>query len=79
MAVESDDLDRAADLTEERTRALIEEVQRKARPEQVRRGDGSWPQEDCEDCGLEIEPGRLELGKIRCFHCQTVLEKRGRR
>ncbi len=29
-----------------------------------------------EDCGVEIPPGRLLHGKVRCVDCQHALEKR---
>lgn len=32
--------------------------------------------ETCIDCGDDIPEGRLALGKIRCVHCQELLEKR---
>ena len=34
---------------------------------------------DCVDCGESIEPGRVQLGKVRCFHCQSDREKRAKR
>jgi RNA polymerase-binding transcription factor DksA len=34
--------------------------------------------ESCIDCGETIHKVRLELGKIRCFDCQTELEKRSK-
>lgn len=34
--------------------------------------------ENCIDCGEPIHKVRLELGKIRCFDCQTELEKRSK-
>lgn len=29
-----------------------------------------------EDCGIEIPPARLAMGKVRCVGCQGLLEKR---
>ena len=34
--------------------------------------------ESCIDCGETIPANRLQLGKIRCVHCQTILERRGK-
>jgi len=34
--------------------------------------------ESCIDCGETIHKVRLDLGKIRCFDCQTALEKRSK-
>jgi hypothetical protein len=73
---EADDLDRASDLTLALNDSAIEEVRRAARPEQVVGPDGKWPQTTCEDCEERIPAARLKLGKIRCIHCQGVLERR---
>lgn len=70
-----DELDRAAHLTEMQNEAAVEEARWKARPEQERNPDGTWPTEVCVDCGDDIEPARLEMGKIRCFRCQSNLER----
>ena len=75
MAAEADNLDRAATLTQQLADAAVDEVRRAALPEQVQRADGTWPSPDCE-CGEAIPEGRLVLGKIRCIHCQMVLERR---
>lgn len=75
-----DVLDRASALTERLTEAYVDSARRLARPEQVQNPDGSWPQTECEDCGADIELGRLALGKIRCRGCQEAresLQKRG--
>lgn len=50
-------------------------IRRLAQPEQVRRPDGTWPHTECEDCAGDIEPGRLALGKVRCFTCQEERER----
>lgn len=34
--------------------------------------------ESCVECGNEIPEGRLALGKVRCVHCQSKLENRGK-
>ena len=73
---EADDLDRASDLTLALNDSAIEEVRRAARPEQVVGPDGKWLRTNCEDCEEKIPVGRLKLGKIRCVHCQTLLERR---
>lgn len=74
-----DILDRASALTERLTEAYVGQARRRAQPEQEQNPDGSWPQTDCEDCGCDIEPGRLALGKIRCFACQSARESRQKR
>jgi RNA polymerase-binding transcription factor DksA len=73
-----DVLDRASALTDRLTEAYVDAARRKARPEQVQNPDGSWPQTEC-DCGEEIGPARLALGKIRCLDCQAELEARQKR
>ena len=50
-----------------------------ARPEQVRDLNGNWPTLECVDCGELIEEVRLEMGKVRCFSCQSFLEDQRRR
>lgn len=72
---EADNLDRAADLTEELAQAAVADVRRRALPEQSRNADGSWPVTDCDDCGNEIPKRRLALGKIRCIYCQSARER----
>ena len=73
---EADDLDRASELTQAQNDSAIDEVRRLARPEQVVGPDGKWHQTTCEDCEEKIPLARLRLGKIRCIHCQTMLERR---
>jgi ribosomal protein S27E len=70
----ADNLDRAAELTQSLADAAVIEVQRAARPEQSRNPDGSWPHPECVDCGEEQLAVRLQMGRIRCVACQTVLE-----
>ena len=72
----ADDLDQAAELTQMMNDSAIAQVQKLAKPEQVQNADGTWPKPDCDDCGGEMVPGRLKLGKIRCVHCQGALERR---
>lgn len=71
-------LDRASALTQQLNDASVNHARAMARPEQARNQDGSWPHTECVDCGLDIEAGRLSLGKIRCFSCQSDLERRNR-
>ena len=72
---DADDLDRAADLTQLRRDDAVAEVQRKLLPQQVQNPDGSWPQPDCDDCGVEIPEARLAMGRIRCVFCQDRRER----
>ena len=49
----------------------------KAAPQQKQNADGTWPVTECE-CGVEIVPARLALGRIKCVACQTEQELRER-
>jgi len=72
-----DIIDQASDLELAQTESHLNLARRAAKPEQVQRTDGSWPQPDCEDCGEEIPLKRLlACGSIRCIYCQELLEKR---
>lgn len=75
--MQADHLDQATDETLKATKHSEDAVRRRAKPDQTQNADGSWPQEDCEDCGNEIPPARLlACGSIRCVYCQTLLEKK---
>ncbi len=72
----ADNLDAAAELTQQRTNDAIKNASWCMRPQQVQNPDGTWPHTDCDDCGNEIPMARLQMGRIRCFYCQERLEKR---
>lgn len=72
----SDPLDQASRLEELTTAYLLAQQLGKSNPEQYSLPNGQWPTTDCVDCDLPIEAGRLTLGKVRCFHCQSDKEKR---
>ena len=71
----SDPIDDASNTTMLFTEHALSAARAKAAPQQVKNEDGSWPHEDCNDCGLEIERGRLELGYITCVTCATKAER----
>jgi RNA polymerase-binding transcription factor DksA len=75
MAAVADDLDVASELTQKLTDAYIANTREKAKPEQVQAADGTWPITECVDCGVDIPPLRLALGKTRCVGCQGDSEK----
>lgn len=75
--MEADDLDRAAELTQQLRDAATIECQKAIAPQQVQLPDGSWPNPECE-CGELIPEARLRLGRIRCFDCQEALERSSR-
>jgi len=70
----SDLVDEANALTEANTANLIELARRANAPETHPDFDG----ETCVDCGADIPPQRLALGKVRCVHCQSKKEARER-
>ena len=47
-----------------------------AAPEQKQDESGAWETEECVDCGEDIEEQRLAMGKVRCFSCQSIKEKK---
>lgn len=65
-----------ADLASDRIEQHQADSERHARG---RSGPESHPDFDgshCVDCGDDILPARLLLGKIRCLDCQEVLESK---
>lgn len=80
MALEADDLDRAAELTQRANDAAIEEAKRRNKAEQAQNPDGTWPVTQCVDCEDVLTHLRMSMGRIRCVYCQTEIEalrKRG--
>ena len=73
----ADVLDYAALLADSQARESIQSIRRAAAPEQ-QCINGEWETEVCVDCEEPIEPGRLEMGRIRCFSCQSLLERKRR-
>jgi RNA polymerase-binding transcription factor DksA len=71
----ADELDRAAELQQSMNDEAVLKVQRAAAPQQRQNPDGSWPQTECADCGEDIEPARLAHGRVRCYECQSTLER----
>ena len=68
----ADILDQASEVAQQATDDAVARYRRLAAPEQ----DPDDIDPYCCDCGGEIEPGRLELLKKRCFQCQTLFENR---
>lgn len=76
----ADILDQATNVTIARTESAVAHCSFLAAPEQepVRDEEGnivSWPITECVDCDDDLG-ARMNLGKIRCIRCQTLLEKR---
>lgn len=77
----ADPIDRASNLDLLYTEQNIAKARFGAKPEQLCI-DGKWETETCVDCGEDIEPARLAMGRLRCYGCQDSKErsdKRGRR
>ncbi len=79
MNGEADDLDRAANVTQEMADQAISDVRHRARPEQVQRPDGTWPVTSCDECDTPLPQARIEMGRIRCVYCQGVRERAANR
>jgi RNA polymerase-binding transcription factor DksA len=67
----SDPNDEASELEQAHRESAIIAASKKAAPETHPDFDG----ETCLDCGEDIPPARLALGKIRCVYCQSALER----
>lgn len=55
--------------------ALLQQHKLKMQPETHPDFDGVC----CIDCGEEIPEERLNMKRIRCTHCQTLIENRAKR
>ena len=73
----ADPIDAANAVTETFNRHAEAKARAKAAPQQKQNADGPGPVTECE-CGGEIVPARLALGRIRCVACQTEHELRER-
>lgn len=71
----TEQVDQANQIAEEFTAAHIHRIQQRNKPEQVQNPDGTWPINECIDCGDPIPEGRLALGKVRCIDCQELKER----
>lgn len=75
MGPEADNLDQAAELTQQLTAGYIDAVRQRVKPEQIKRPDGTWPVLHCIDCDEDIPKIRLVMGKVRCVDCQGRRER----
>lgn len=88
----TDDIDRATGNTMRNTDEFVKVARAASAPERISDGKGGWiyqtatevdgvvtyPIPDCieEICGEPLPVGRMELGRIRCVSCQSLLEKK---
>lgn len=68
---EADDLDRASELEEQERQSAIQ-----AARASIGKPPIGFDGLHCSDCEDEIEEGRLQLGKFRCYACQVRKERR---
>lgn len=69
-----DEADQASMFQMAQNALALAKVKAKMQPEKHPDFDGST----CLDCGDDIPQARLDMGKIRCVHCQSALETRHR-
>lgn len=70
----ADPLDEATALATSLTEGAIAAARMASAPETHPDFDG----EHCVECGAEMPAARLAMGRIRCIHCQTELEHKGK-
>lgn len=70
--------DKTLEMAERIVSAAVEE--RVAQARALQRDNpkfASWDGETCFDCGGDIPEERIEMGRVRCVHCQSVAERKG--
>lgn len=78
MTNHADPIDKASELADAFTEHSIQAVQARNKPEQVKNPDGTWPHEECIECGDTLPLARKELGRVKCISCQEIFEKHTR-
>lgn len=78
MTKHADPVDIASDLELLHNEQLVAFARNANKPEQEKNPDGTWDEMECRDCGEDIPLARLEMGKVRCVDCQSILEKRSK-
>ncbi len=70
--------DKTLEMAERLVAAQVDNQVAKARTRQCDLGKfASWDGETCFDCGGDIPEERIEMGRVRCVHCQSVAERKG--
>lgn len=69
-----DEADQASMFQMAETEKALAEIRNRVAPETHPDFDGKT----CVECGEKIPKARLNLGKVRCVHCQSALEVKGR-
>jgi RNA polymerase-binding transcription factor DksA len=70
----SDPIDQASRTEQQMNDAALSNQRAKSKPEQVKDADGRWPITQCVDCEDPLGD-RMHMGRIRCFYCQTDVER----
>lgn len=74
----SDLNDKTLEFAERIVSSAVEERVTQARVRQCELPQfNSWDGETCFDCGEDLPFRRIEMGRVRCVHCQTVAERKG--
>ena len=71
------DLERMAKLEQEKLQARVRAIQEKPRQSDLPYWKARFDGMHCVDCGEELPPARLVMGRVRCTGCQTEAEARG--
>lgn len=70
--------DKTLEFAERLQAAHVEEKIQEARVKQCDLPKfANWDGETCYDCGEDLPFKRIEMGRVRCVHCQTVAERKG--
>lgn len=77
----TDENDRASQLEMLTTASAIHDVRQRVKRQQEVRADGTYEVTECDDCGLDIDPRRLDVAIMNrlCVYCCEAMEKRSRR
>jgi RNA polymerase-binding transcription factor DksA len=69
-----DEADQASMIQMAENKQALAKVKARLAPETHPDFDGK----NCIDCGDKIPKARLDMGRMRCVHCQTSIEQKGR-
>jgi RNA polymerase-binding transcription factor DksA len=74
----SDLSDKTLETAEKLMNSVVDERVAQARVRQCDRAQfASWDGETCFDCGDDMPEERIEMGRVRCVHCQSIAERKG--
>lgn len=67
-----------ADLAEERLESFLAESLTMNSDQLKPQYHSDFDGKHCVECGDKIPPARLAMGRVRCVHCQTIVEYKNR-